>query len=221
MQLDISKIESALGAKVNVNELKKTIEEISMLYTYYKCAILEVETKFKVLDEQFSMGDDLNPISYITSRLKSPESIYDKLIRKNLSLEVSSIENNINDVAGVKVICSFIDDIYMLAKCFMSQDDIKILEIKDYIETPKENGYRSLHIIVEVPIFLQQGKKNMKVEVQLRTIAMEFWADLEHKLWYKKDKDNKLLATKDELKECANLSAMLDLKMQNIRNVLN
>lgn len=196
-------------------------EKLQKLMSSYRCAILEVETKFRVLDEQFSLRHEHNPIDSIKSRLKSPESIIEKLQRRNLPMTVDSIEENLNDVAGVRIICSFIEDIYMLANCLVQQDDITLLVEKDYIKNPKENGYRSLHLIVEVPIFLQDEKKSMKVEVQLRTIAMEFWANLEHRMRYKKNLAPELLEqTARELSECAQASSMLDLKMQSIRDTI-
>lgn len=189
------------------------------LMSRYRCAIMEVETKFRVLNDRFSLQHERNPIENIKTRIKSPESIRRKLARKGVTpLTLAAIEENLNDVAGIRVICSFIDDIYMLAECLTSQDDITLLEYKDYIRNPKENGYRSLHLIVEVPIFLQNEKRNMKVEVQLRTIAMEFWANLEHRLRYKKDLPYDLQqATADELFQCAKISAQLDERMQQVR----
>ena len=151
--------------------------------------------------------------------MKSPEGIVKKIKRKDLPFSLQSIEENINDIAGIRVICSFPEDIYLLAECLLKQDDITLIEVKDYIKNPKESGYRSLHLIIEVPIFLENEKKNMKVEVQLRTIAMDFWASLEHKLRYKKDipqEEAELLAK--ELVECANISADLDNRMEQIRN---
>lgn len=200
--------------KDGVNELKK-------LMSCYQCALMEVETKFRVLNEQFSLNHERNPIDSIKTRIKSPESIKEKIGRKNLEPSIKSIEDEINDIAGIRVICSFIDDIYMLADCLLEQDDITLIERKDYIKNPKENGYRSLHLVVQVPIFLKNEKKHMKVEVQLRTIAMDFWANLEHKLRYKKNlPDNILEMTAKELSECAQTSANLDLKMQNVRNII-
>ena len=196
-------------------------EEFQKLMSCYRCAILEVETKFRVLNEQFSLQHERNPIESIKSRLKSMESIQEKLQRKGYPMNAESIQKNLKDVAGIRVICSFIDDIYMLADCLVHQDDITLLEEKDYIKHPKENGYRSLHLIVEIPIFLQQEKKSMKVEVQLRTIAMEFWANLEHRLRYKKNlEENVARSTSKELQECAQVSAMLDTKMQSIRDII-
>ena len=204
----------------NVIDLfQRNMMPINELMSYYRCAIMEVETKFKVLNEQFSLQYDRNPIETIKTRLKSPEGIVKKIKRKDLPFSLQSIEENINDIAGIRVICSFPEDIYLLAECLLKQDDITLIEVKDYIKNPKESGYRSLHLIIEVPIFLENEKKNMKVEVQLRTIAMDFWASIEHKLRYKKDipqEEAELLVK--ELVECANISADLDNRMEQIRN---
>ena len=189
------------------------------LMAYYRCAIMEVETKFKVLNEEFSLQYDRNPIESIKTRLKSPEGIIKKLNKKDLPFSLDAIQDNINDVAGVRVICSFPEDIYMLAECLLNQDDIKLIEKKDYIKNPKESGYRSLHLIIEVPIFLKHEKKSMKVEVQLRTIAMDFWASLEHKLRYKKNfNSDEIKILEKELIECAEISSALDKRMEEIRN---
>lgn len=202
-------------------EMQANVEKMRSLMSCYQCALLEVETKFRVLNEQFSLQHERNPIESIKTRIKSPESIREKLVRRQLPMNFNSIESEIYDIAGIRVICSFIDDIYMLADCLLSQDDITLVERKDYIKNPKENGYRSLHLVVEVPIFLQNEKRLMKVEVQLRTIAMEFWANLEHKLRYKKNlPDDVLELTATELSECAEMSAKLDLKMQNVKNTI-
>ena len=166
--------------------MKQKSADYFKLMSYYKCAIMEIETKFNVLNEEFSLAHDRNPINTIKSRLKSPESIMEKLERKKLSVSVESIEENLFDVAGVRVICSFPRDVYMLAESLLKQDDIELIEKKDYIKNPKQNGYRSLHLIVAIPIFLANEKRIMKVEIQLRTIAMDFWATLEHQLKYKK-----------------------------------
>ena len=201
--------------------LKKNVEPMDTLMAYYRCAIMEVETKFKVLNEQFSLEYDRNPIEGIKSRIKSVESLAKKVRDKNIPMTIQSIEENITDIAGVRVICAFPEDIYMLADCLLQQDDITLIQKKDYIQNPKPGGYRSLHLIVSVPIFLKNEKRNMKVEVQLRTIAMDFWASLEHKLRYKKKIPPQAadeLAV--ELKDCALQSAKLDLRMQDIRNRL-
>ena len=181
----------------------------------------EIEAKFKVLNEQFSLQHERNPIESIKTRLKSFESIQEKLERKNLPLTASAIWDNLNDVAGIRVVCSFIDDIHMLAYCLISQDDVELIEIKDYIKHPKENGYRSLHLIVQVPIFLLDEKRYVRAEVQLRTINQNSWAKLEHRMRYKKNLSEEILSqTHDELLECAELSNQLDLKMQGIRNII-
>lgn len=204
-----------------ITTIQQDLGQVQALMSCYRCAILEVETKFRVLNEQFSLQHERNPIDSIKTRLKSPESILEKLKRKNLPITLNSIEQELNDVAGIKVICSFVDDIYMLAECLLQQDDIKLIKRKDYIKDPKINGYRSLHLIVEIPIFLQNEKRLMKVEVQLRTIAMEFWANLEHKLRYKKSiPQETVLITSAELSECAEMSALLDRKMQKIRDLI-
>ena len=202
--------------------MQENIEPIESRMAYYRCAIMEVETKFKVLNEQFSLQYDRNPIESIKSRTKSMDSILKKVRRKNIPLNLDAIEEQIKDIAGVRVVCSFSEDIYMLADCLLQQDDVTLIERKDYIKNPKESGYRSLHLIVEIPIFLENEKRPMKVEVQLRTIAMDFWASLEHKLRYKKDipaDEAEQLAI--ELQECAQISAALDTRMENIRNRMN
>ena len=192
--------------------------EMQMMYS---CAIREVRTKAEVLNDEMSVRYHRNPISSITSRVKKPESIIQKLHKKGLPFTVEAVMANLSDVAGVRIICEFVDDIYVLAECLLQQDDIRLIERKDYIKDPKINGYRSLHLIVEIPIFLQNEKRLMKVEVQLRTIAMEFWANLEHKLRYKKSiPEDTVLITSAELSQCAEMSALLDKKMQKIRDLI-
>ena len=190
--------------------------EIQRLMSYYKCAMMEIETKFKVLDEEYSLQHDRNPIISIKSRIKKVPSIMEKLERKGLPWTVDSIEKNLNDVAGIRVICGFPEDVYTLADALLKQDDITLLEKKDYIQNPKKNGYRSLHLIVSVPIFLENEKRPMKVEIQLRTIAMDCWASLEHQLRYKKEKEF-TPEMERELAECAKLSMELDYKMDKLR----
>ena len=185
------------------------------LMSYYKCAIMEIETKFNVLNEEYSLEFDRNPISSIKTRLKNPRSIKEKLDRRGFPTTLSSIEENLNDIAGVRVICSFPEDVYALSEALLIQDDITLIEKKDYIKTPKPNGYRSLHLIVAIPIFLAHEKRMMKVEIQLRTIAMDFWASLEHQLRYKKNSEfTREMA--EELYQCASLSAELDRKMDGL-----
>ena len=197
---------------------EKSMEYIRLM-SYYRCAMMEIETKFKVLREEYSFVHDRNPINSITTRLKSPKSIKEKMERLGCEPTVDNIEEKLNDVAGVRVICAFKDDVYALADALLKQDDVVLIETKDYIKNPKENGYRSLHMIVSIPIYLAHTKREMKVEVPIRTIAMDSWASLEHQLVYKKDVEltEEMQA---ELDECANLSAALDEKMNNLRKSL-
>ena len=215
--IDIKDIETKklLESASGILEQTRPFTELMMRY---KCAMLEVKTKLDVLNTQLSLENDRNPFESINCRLKTVPSIIEKLNRKGFELSAASIEKNLNDVAGIRVICSFPDDIYVLADKLCSQDDIRLIEKKDYIKNPKPNGYRSLHLIVEIPIFLMTEKKLMRVEVQFRTIAMDFWASVEHKLRYKKnipDSEAEILAL--ELSDCANQLAQLDDKMEQIK----
>ena len=207
--------------KLQKNEIKTLMQNYALPYrelmSYYRCAMMEVETKFNVLNEELSLQYDRNPIETIKTRLKSPESILEKLNRKNHPVTVDSIEQNLNDIAGVRVICAFPSDIYQLEEAFLKQDDIRLVERKDYIANPKSNGYRSLHLIVEIPIFLHDHKRLMRVEVQFRTISMDWWASLEHKIRYKKglqESDH----VDQELFECAQMSAELDSRMEKLQH---
>ncbi len=188
------------------------------LMRYYKCAMMEIETKFRVLDEEYSLEYDRNPINSIKTRLKSLPSIKEKLERRNLPFSVESIEENLFDIAGIRVVCSFPEDVYKLADALLKQDDITLIEKKDYIKNPKPNGYRSLHMIVAIPIFLAHEKKMMRAEIQLRSIAMDFWATLEHQLRYKKNLEfTEEMA--EELLQCADMSAQLDARMEALRQI--
>lgn len=195
--------------------VKKFVQPYKKLMSYYTCAIMEVETKFNVLSEELSMQYDRNPIESIRTRLKSPESIREKMIRKGFPLTVESIEENLNDIAGVRIICSFPSDIYALDDSLLKQDDIHLIEKKDYIKHPKANGYRSLHLIIEIPIYLHDTKKMMKVEIQFRTISMDCWASLEHKIRYKKGLPQSDFI-EEELVECAKMSSIIDARMENL-----
>ncbi|HIY63490.1 MAG TPA: GTP pyrophosphokinase family protein [Candidatus Mediterraneibacter stercoripullorum] len=182
----------------------------------YACAIKEINTKFEVLDTEFEVRYKRNPISSIQTRLKSQTSILEKMARMGIPPTRENIEQNLNDIAGIRVICSYIDDIYLLAEALTRQDDIKLIRKKDYISNPKPNGYRSLHLIVSIPIFFAESVKEVKAEVQIRTIAMDFWASLEHQIKYKKNVEHaeKVIA---RLKECAEEIAHVDETMQEIR----
>ena len=198
--------------------MEKT-KEYFKLMSYYRCALMQVETKLNVLNEEFSLQHDRNPISSIKSRLKTPPAIKEKLERRGYPYSLQSIEENITDVAGLRVCCSFTKDVYMIADALLKQDDITLITKKDYIKNPKDNGYRSLHLIVAVPIYLSSEKRMMKVEIQLRTIAMDFWASIEHQLRYKKDNEY-TDAMADELYNCAKISADLDERMGRLKEMI-
>ena len=200
--------------------LEEKFRRYTGLMAYYRCAMMEIETKFNVLNEEFSLRYDRNPIQDIQTRLKSPVSIYHKLQKKGVSLTADAIEEHLCDVAGVRIICSFLADVYLLADALLGQDDITLIEKKDYIKNPKPNGYRSLHLIVTVPIFLAQEKRLMKVEIQIRTISMDSWASLEHQLCYKKDAEF-TERMKSDLYRCAELASELDEKMDGLRKLAN
>lgn len=185
----------------------------------YSCAIKEVRTKFDVLNSEFNVRYQRNPITSISSRLKSSNSIMEKLARKGLDFTMENIEENLNDVAGIRVVCSYVDDIYMLAEALAQQDDITVIKEKDYIKKPKPNGYRSYHIIVSVPVFFSDRKKDIKVEVQIRTIAMDFWASLEHQLKYKQEIPNQQEII-EQLARCADQIAWVDHQMLLVRRKL-
>mgnify|MGYP000086132474 CR=1 FL=1 len=197
---------------------RETARQFQEAMMQYSCAIREFKTKLEVLNDELSMRNARNPIEMIKARVKKPKSIVEKLQRRGLPLSIESMESNLDDIAGVRVICSFVDDIYKLADMLAVQDDIYVVQTKDYIKNPKESGYRSLHMIVEVPIFLSNEKRYMRVEVQLRTIAMDFWASLEHKLRYKKDIPAETAdAIAKQLQDCAEVVARTDKQMYDIR----
>ena len=201
--------------------LSEGVDSWNTIIFLYRSALKEVSTKVEILNDEFQQVHQYNPIEYIKSRIKSPESIVKKLKRYGYESSIDNMVDYINDIAGIRIVCSFTSDIYKLAEMIGKQNDLTVVSVKDYIKHPKENGYRSLHLIVAVPIFLQNEKREMKVEVQLRTIAMDFWASLEHKVRYKKNvpaDETERLA--QELSECAQISADLDQRMQNIRTRL-
>ena len=211
---DMSNFDKLLNGSSQILETAQPFMELLMRY---ECALKEIETKLNVLNDEFSLQYNYNPIETIKTRVKDPMSIMEKMRRKGVSPTIENIEKTLNDIAGIRVICSFPEDIYAITEMLENQDDIKLISKKDYIEKPKSNGYRSLHLILEVPIFLSKGKKFMRVEVQFRTIAMDFWASLEHKMRYKKDIEN----ANDialELKMCAEAINVIDYRMQDIRN---
>lgn len=197
-------------------EVFEQISDFRELMMMYHSAIREVTTKLEILNDELSLDSRKNPIQFIKSRVKKPLSIVNKLQKQEKGVTVESIMTSLNDVAGIRVICSFIDDAYDIAEMLTRQDDIVLIEAKDYIKNPKPNGYRSYHLIIEIPVFFSQKKQSVRVEIQIRTVAMDFWASLEHKMKYKKDlKDS--ASIEEELKECADVIANTDLKMMNIK----
>ena len=183
----------------------------------YTCAIREVKTKLEVLNDELSVKNQRNPIEMIKSRVKKPKSIVEKLQRRGFEISLESMEKNLDDVAGIRIICSFLDDIYEVADMLIRQDDVKVIAVKDYIQNPKPNGYRGYHMIIEIPVFFSDSKKPIRVEVQIRTIAMDFWASLDHQLKYKKSFIDDNGEISEELKQCAEVIAGTDVKMLEIR----
>lgn len=204
----------------NPELLLKKMEPFNRLMMMYQSANMEVETKLAILNAEFSLNYNRNPFESIKSRIKSPISIIEKIKRKEIPFSMENIEENIHDIAGIRITCSFPEDIYTVRNLLLNQDDIHLFNEKDYIKNPKANGYRSLHLILEVPIYLSEEKRYMKVEIQLRTIAMDAWASLEHKLKYKQDIENADLIA-EKLKECADISTELDFRMQEIRKEID
>ena len=201
-----------------LQQLHADFDPVYNMLMNYQCAIMQVETKFNILNNRLSMQDEQNPIESIKSRVKSLDSIIRKLEKLGLPITIEAAEENLRDIAGVRVVCSFVDDIYRIEENFLAQEDITLVTRKDYISNPKPGGYRSLHLVVKTPIHTEIGKKDMFVEIQMRTIAMDFWASLEHKLRYKKNLDPRLAEElAEELKSCAEESAKLDEKMLRIR----
>ena len=197
-------------------EIIGTVVKYQEMLLGYTCAMKEVQTKFDVLNTEFKVRNQRNPISSVTTRLKSTASITEKLNRRGLPVTLESVEKNLNDVAGVRVICSYQDDIYRIATALLGQDDVKLIEKKDYIANPKPNGYRSLHLIITVPVFFAQKRRRVKVAVQIRTIAMDFWASLEHQMKYKQELPNQE-AIADELKNIADAIYDTDQRMLDLR----
>lgn len=215
----MQKVQRKFWEKMNVEDVPEdfieTFDGMSRLYMLYDCAIREIHTKLENLNREMEFVKERNPIQHITYRLKKPRSIIGKLQRYGMDITVNNIWENINDVAALRVICSYVDDIYAVADMLTKQDDVILLKQKDYIKSPKESGYRSLHLIVEVPVFLSEEKTMVKVEIQIRSIAMDFWASLEHQLRYKVDTE-----IPDDIRQKLKASAenvyTLDQEMQEI-----
>jgi putative GTP pyrophosphokinase len=186
----------------------------------HESAIEEVNTKLKILNNEFKIIHDHNPIEHIKTRVKKPDSIIEKLERKGYEVNIENAKTKINDIAGIRIICSFTDDIYKILEMIKSQDDIEVLKVKDYIKNPKENGYRSLHLLIQLPIFLSSQARMTKIEIQIRTIAMDFWASLEHKIYYKYQNDAPD-EIPEKLKESAEMIKKLDQQMLDIKKELD
>jgi len=201
-------------------QLRTMRDEFQQFVLQYQFGLREIETKLGILRDEFQLMHDYNPIEHVSSRVKSADSLVDKVLRKGINSDFASVRANITDIAGVRVTCSFVKDAYRLFDLLAAQDDITVREVKDYIATPKPNGYKSLHAIVEVPVFLSTGRVDVAVEVQFRTIAMDFWASLEHKIYYKYDG-----AVPDglvgELKDAADSAALLDAQMERLHEELH
>lgn len=205
------------GNAITMHQLKEAKKELTRFMMKYKFALDEMTTKIEILEEEFSYVHDYNPIESISSRLKTPESLLQKLKRKQIPLNINVIEKNIKDIAGVRINCSFQKDIFAIKEMLESHDDLKVIDVKDYISKPKPNGYRSMHMIVEVPVYLSNCREHIPVEIQIRTVAMDFWASLEHKIFYKFEAavPSQML---DELKKVADQSAALDKQMEALHN---
>lgn len=199
---------------------KEEMKEWKNFLIGYRFALNEMNTKLTILNEEFEMIHHYNPIEHIKSRMKSPDSIIRKMNHKGLVITQENVEVNIRDIAGIRITCSFTKDIYAIVDALKQQDDIRILEVKDYIQNPKPNGYRSLHIITEIPVFFSNHKRWMKVEIQIRTVAMDFWASLEHKIYYKFDEEVPGHILHD-IKQSADMIAELDKKMESINEEVN
>ncbi|WP_019244110.1 MULTISPECIES: GTP pyrophosphokinase [Bacillus] len=197
------------------DKLDQYRKEFTRFRMAYKFALDEVTTKINILKEEFEFIHDYNPIEHVSSRLKSLESIIKKVMKKKISPSFQSIKENIKDIAGIRIICSFRSDIYKISDMIQSQKDVEVIEVKDYIKNPKSNGYQSMHLIIKVPVFMSDREEHTCVEVQIRTIAMDFWASLEHKIYYKYNKEipESLL---NQLKEAAKSASQLDKKMERL-----
>ncbi len=198
-------------------ELKELKLELTRFMMAYKFALDEMNTKINILKDEFNYIHDYNPIEHVTSRLKSPESLLNKIHRKGYEFTLASIKENVRDIAGVRITCSFISDIYEIAEMISKQKDVQVVEFKDYIKNPKPNGYQSLHLILQIPIYMSDREELTYVEVQIRSIAMDFWASLEHKIYYKYNKEVPAHMVA-ELKEAAVMASQLDKKMERLHN---
>lgn len=209
-----------MKSETELTTFKSFHTDIKRFFLAYKFALSEVETKINILKEEFKMIHDYNPIEHVSTRVKSAKSILQKVQKKKLPPTIEAIRENIRDIAGVRITCSFVEDIYKVSEMLHNQCDIEVVEVKDYIAEPKENGYQSLHLIIKIPIYMSDRMDKIYTEVQIRTIAMDFWASLEHKIYYKYNKDVPDYI-RNELKDAALQAAELDRKMERLNKEIN
>lgn len=195
-------------------------QELRELTRKYRAALREIEVRFEILDEDLNIKKNRNPIHHIESRVKTPESIHEKMVRYGKEPTLQNIEDNLMDIAGIRVICSYIHDVYNLLDLLDKQDDVTVIEVKDYIANPKPNGYRSLHVIVRIPVYFLDKKELVPVEIQFRTIAMDFWASLEHDLKYKAVSELEGIDSHSELKDCSRIIEDVEARMQILARAL-
>lgn len=205
---------------ISRNEITQLRAELTRFSMAYKFALDEITTKVNILQEEFRLTHESSPIEHVNTRVKSPESLFKKVAKQKVGLSLQEIKENIRDIAGIRIICSFVSDIYRVFDMIKRQTDIEIVEVKDYIKQPKPNGYQSLHVIMKVPVFMSDRMEKVYVEMQIRTIAMDFWASLEHKIYYKYNKQVPSYLT-DELHEAAIAASQLDQKMERLNNEVN
>ncbi|GAA0415473.1 MAG: GTP pyrophosphokinase [Bacillota bacterium] len=203
-----------------IQQLKQIRDQMTRFMMTYKFGLDEINTKLQILQEEFQHFHDYNPIEHIKSRIKSPESILKKMYRKNLDISLESIRENIHDIVGIRIVCSFISDIYRVSEMIQQQKDITVISCKDYIKHPKSTGYQSLHLILSIPVFMSDREEHVYVEIQIRTVAMDFWASLEHKIYYKYNKVIPDHLSK-ELTDAAKVASDLDLRMEQLHNEVN
>ena len=211
--IDSNKVEAVPAEKAEFMRAFLTVENIYIL------AISEISSRIETLNDELKAAKGHNPIYKLVMRVKTPKSIAEKLIRKGCNLNIQSAKENINDIAGVRIICLYIDDIYVIARLLKKWDDIELIDKSDYVQNPKPNGYRSLHLDVAVPVFLPNRIERVKTEIQIRTLAMDYWASLEHDLTYKLT-DQKTDEMVHELKDCADVIAQTDIRMQKLKNII-
>lgn len=204
---------------LNIPKTYDQIDQWTSLMFLYSSALKEINVKIEILNNEFVHIYNYNPIEHIKSRLKTPDSIVKKLKRYNYDVTMENMTEKLNDIAGIRIICSFTSDIYQIADMIARQGDVTVVYIKDYIENPKPNGYKSYHMVVTIPIYLSDGPVETKVEIQIRTVAMDFWASLEHKIYYKFE-GNAPAYLQQELKACANVVDMLDAKMFSLNEAI-